>query len=280
MIFFIKTTIKTIFNIVFLALLLTSCSTWQKLKTAPQINCSESSLINERKNLFLPLSKKEIAIRKRIKLDAILPLDKPSMIAEIIKAINSAPFNAKFIAIDLRYYKEVDLTNIIFASESDFNLNSYLLTSKYSQGYFTLFNFGPNNISVFPPEVFQAFKAFKINRPDLREAEIVINANNAKNLFGNLKFSSQRRFSLFSDHISEPVRLDLREASSMQFNLNEKWIMPVYSIKNTHLKESKISTVQMHYVDNEKSIINNKKFANSNASCYLFSSDMKFVKKD
>jgi hypothetical protein len=133
---------------------------------------------------------------------------------------------------------------------------------------------------VFPPEVFQAFQAFKINRPDLREAEIVINANNAKNLFGNLKFSSQRRFSLFSDHIFEPVRLDLREASSMQFNLNEKWIMPVYSIKNTHLKDSKISTVQMHYVDNEKSIINHTKFANSNASCYLFSSDMKFVKKD
>lgn len=279
MIFFTKKTIKIIFNIVVVSLFLFSCSTLYKPKK-PQINCADDSLIKERANLFAPLSKKEIAIRKRIKLDSIMPLDKPSVIAEIIKAINSAPLNAKFITVDLRYYREVDLTNIVFASEPDSSLSSYLLTSKYSQGYFTLFNFGPNNISVFPPEIFQAFKNFKINRPDLREAEVVINTNNVRNLFGNLKFAYQRKFSLFSDNIAEPVRLDLREASNMQFNLNDKWIMPVYSLKGTYLKESKISTVQMHYVNNKDSVINNKKFAKSDVSCYLSSNSMKFVKKD
>jgi len=279
MIFLKKKTIKIIFNIVIISLFLSSCSSLYKPKK-PQLNCADDSLLKERANLFSPLSKKEIAIRKKIKLDSIMPLDKPSVVAEIVKAINSAPLNAKFIVIDFRYYKEVDLTNIIFASESDANLNSYLLTSKYSQGYFTLFNFGPNNISVFSPELFQAFKTFTINRPDLREAEVVINVNNARNLFGNLKFSYQRKFSLFSDNIFEPVRLDLREASNMQFNLNNKWIMPVYSLQGTHIKESKISTAQMYYVDNKNSIINNKKFAKSDVSCYLSSGSMKFVKKD
>jgi hypothetical protein len=279
MIFLKKKTIKIIFNIVIISLFFSSCSSLHKAKE-PKLNCLDDSLLKERANLFLPLSKKEIAIRKKIKLDSLMPLDKPSAVAEIIKAINSAPLNAKFIVVDLRYYKEVDLTNIIFASESDTNLSSYLLTSKYSQGYFTLFNFGPNHISVFPPEIFQAFKTFKINRPDLREAEVVINANNTRNLFGNLKFSYQRKFSLFSDNIFEPVRLDLREASNMQFNLNNKWIMPVYSLQGTHLKESKISTVQMYYVDNKNSVINNKKFAKSDVSCYLSSNNMKFVKKD
>ena len=244
------------------------------------INCTDNSLIKERENLFTTLSKKEIAIRKKIKLDSLMPLNKPSVVAKIIEAINSAPLNAKFIAIDLRYYKEVDLTNIIFANESDSNLNSYLLNSKYSQGYFTLFNFGPNNISVFSPEIFQAFKNFKINRPDLREAEVVINTNNAQSLFGNLKFASQRKFSLFSDNIYEAVRLDLREASSMQFNSDAKWLMPVYSFQGTHLKQSKISTVQMNYVNNKDAVINNKKFAKSDVSCYLSSNDMKFVNKD
>jgi hypothetical protein len=279
MIFFIKKTIKIIFNIIFLVLFLTSCSIWQK-KNLPQINCSDTTLINERKNLFPPLNKKEIAIRKKTKLDAILPLDQASIISEIIKAINATPLNAKFIPIDLRYYKEVYLTNIIFSSESAVNLNHYLLTSKYSQGYFTLFNFGSNDINIFPPKTFQAFKSFTINRPDLREAEIVINANNVRSLFGNLKFSSQHKFSIFSDNIFEPVRLDLREASDAQFNLNNQWIMPVYSIKNTQLKDSKISTVQMYYVDNKNSIINNKKFTKSNVSCYLSSSDMRFIKKN
>ncbi len=279
MIFLKKKTIKIFFNIVVISLFLSSCSSLHQLKK-PQINCLDDALLKERVNLFLPLSKKEIAIRKKIKLDSLMPLDKPSAVAEIIKAINAAPLNAKFIVVDLRYYKEVDLTNIIFASESDNNLSSYLLTSKYSQGYFTLFNFGPNHISVFPPEIFQAFKTFKINRPDLREAEIVINVNNARNLFGNLKFSYQRKFSLFSDNIFEPVRLDLREASNMQFNLNNKWIMPVYSLQGTHIKESKISTVQMYYVDNKDAILNNKKFTKSDASCYLSADSMKFVKKD
>jgi hypothetical protein len=66
----------------------------------------------------------------------------------------------------------------------------------------------------------------------------------------------------------------------MQFNLNDKWIMPVFSLKGTYLKESKISTVQMHYVNNKDSVINNKKFVKSDVSCYISSGSMKFIKKN
>jgi hypothetical protein len=159
-------------------------------------------------------------------------------------------------------------------------LNNYLLTSKFSQGYFALINVNDKGITIIPPEVFKAFEKIQINRTDLKDVEFVINANNSEDLFGNLKFSERQKFSLFADNIAQPVRLDLREASNMQFNLNKKWIMPVYTIKNTYIKESKISTVHMHYVDNNNSQIYNKKFAKSSASCYFSDSDMKFIQKD
>jgi len=225
--------------------------------------------ITIRKNLFNILDSKEIKRREKINLPSVTRLDEESSVSKIVEAIKNSPKNSKFIVIDLRNYKEVDLTNIIFSNESDFTLTPYLYTSKYSQGFFSIININEDSITVMPPEILKFFKTHKIYRPDLIESEIIINASNSKSIFGNLKFSKNIKFSLIADNIKEPSRLDMREASNMQFNLNRKWIMPVYSIENSQVNGSKVTTVFMMHINNKNSIVNLNKFYKSTDKCYI-----------
>lgn|GEM_PF-1126825 len=225
--------------------------------------------ITIRKNLFNILDSKEIKRREKINLPSVTRLDEESSVSKIVEAIKNSPKNSKFIVIDLRNYKEVDLTNIIFSNESDFTLTPYLYTSKYSQGFFSIININEDSITVMPPEILKFFKTHKIYRPDLIDSEIIINASNSKSIFGNLKFAKNIKFSLIADNIKEPSRLDMREASNMQFNLNRKWIMPVYSIENSQVNGSKITTVFMMHINNKNSIVNLNKFYKSTDKCYI-----------
>jgi hypothetical protein len=270
--------ISKIFLIFSIVILSSSCSiNISRLdKIATETNCNESSQqIALRKNLFSPLDQKEINRRKKINLPSISQLDEESSVSIILSAIKSAPKDSKFIKVDLRYYNDVDLTNIIFANESDFSLKPYLFTSKYSQGFFSLINFNENFITILPPEVKKIFSSQKIYRPDLINSEIVINASNSKVIFGNLKFSKNLKFSLIADSVKDPLKLDLREASNMQFNLNRKWIMPVYSVSNSKVEKSKITTAYVMHINNQNSHVSLDKFYKSVDKCYV-NNDNKF----
>ena len=270
--------INKIFILIYLILLSSSCSFkhFQLDESALQTNCNSSQQeISHRHFLFGRIDQKEINRRKNINLPSISQLDEESSIAKIFYAIKSAPKNAKFIAVDLRYYNDVDLTNIIFSNESDFTLKPYLFTSKYSQGFFSLINFNEKFITILPPEIKKIFSSQKIYRPDLIDSEIVINASNSKVIFGNLKFANNFKFSLIADNVKDPLKLDLREASNMQFNKNRKWIMPVYSIENSQVKNSKITTAYIIHINNQNSKISLDKFYKSIDRCYV-SNDNKF----
>jgi hypothetical protein len=270
--------IYKIFIIIFITIISSSCSlNISRLdKIALKTDCNESSKqIALRKNLFSPLDQKEINRRKKINLPSISQLDEESSISIIATAIRSTPKDSKFIKVDLRYYNDVDLTNIIFANESDFSLKPYLFTSKYSQGFFSLINFNEKFITILPPEIKKIFSTQKIYRPDLINSEIVINASNSKVIFGNLKFSKNIKFSLIADSVKDPLKLDLREASNMQFNLNRKWIMPVYSVGNSRVEKSKITTAYVMHIDNQNSLVSLDKFYKSVDRCYV-NNDNKF----
>lgn len=264
--------INKIFIVIASIVLLTSCSINQfKIdNTVAQTNCDNiRQEILTRNILFKKVEQKEIARRKKINLPSISQLDEESSLSKIVQAIKSSPKHAKFILVDLRYYNDVDLTNIVFSNESEFTLKPYLFTSKYSQGFFGLINFNEKSISILPPEVKKIFSPQKIYRPDLTNSEIIINASNSKVIFGNLKFANNMKFSLIADNVKEPIKLDLREASNMQFNLNRKWIMPLYSIENSEVENSKITTSYMIYINNKNSKVSLKKFYKSIDRCYL-----------
>lgn len=233
-------------------------------------DCSNSlDEVNKRRQLFKNLSSKEIQRRKLISLPSISKFSDESVISQIFNSIKNTPKDADYILVDLRYYKAVDLINIVFSSESDFTLTPYLFTSKYSQGFFSLVNFNNSSITFLPPQVLKIFKPEKLFRPDLVGKEIIINASNANSIFGNLKFSPNFQFSLLADNIKKPIRLDLREASNMQFNLNRKWIMPVYSLENSNTDLGKITTAFIKYINNKNSKLYLQKFYKSQDKCYI-----------
>lgn len=233
--------------------------------------------IQARLNLFKGLSNQELKNRRNVKIPSISSLDDESVFSKIVDAIKNSPKNSKYIVVDLRGYKDVDLTNIMISNESDFTLTPYLYSSKYSQGYFSLININQSSITIAPPEILKIFKPQKIYRPDLAESEIVLNVSNSESVFGNMKFSKNIKFSLIANNIKKPYRLDLREASNMQFNLNRRWIMPVYSLENSIVENSKITTGFIQFINNKNSQISLKKFYKSTGKCYIEDDKNKFT---
>ena len=233
--------------------------------------------IETRLKLFKKLSNQELKNRRNIRLASVSSLEDESVYSKINNAIRNSPQRSPYIAVDLRGYKDVDLTNIMISNESDFTLTPYLYSSKYSQGFFSLININESSITMAPPEVFKVFKPQKIYRPDLAESEIVLNVSDSESVFGNMKFSKDIKFSLIANNIKKPYRLDLREASNMQFNLNRQWIMPVYSLENSIIDNSKITTAFIQFINNKNSQILLKKFYKSTAQCYIDDNKNKFT---
>jgi len=269
---------KKLLPIICFTLAIQSCSFNQFNESLNKTDCNNTKQeIQTRLNLFKPLSPKELKTRHNIKLHSISRLEDESVFSKIINAIKNSPKNSPYIVVDLRGYKDVDLTNIMISNESDFTLTPYLYSSKYSQGFFSLININESSITIAPPEVFKTFKPQKIYRPDLVESEIIINVSNSESLFGNMKFSKDIKFSLIANNVKKPYRLDLREASNMQFNLNRKWIMPVYSLENSSIDNSKITTAFIQFINNKNSQISLKKFYKSVGKCYVDKDKNKFT---
>ncbi|MFM7620283.1 MAG: hypothetical protein ACKO47_01575 [Alphaproteobacteria bacterium] len=261
----------------FIALLVTqSCSLFTDKNSNLNYNCDEIFYqLNDRYKLFAQLDKKEIRTRQQLEVPTVSRLDELSVFSKIIEAVKNAPANAQLIAVDLRHYKNVDLGNIVISNVNQSYLSTFLKTSKYSQGFFALINFNNKTIKYYPVEINKVFNAGEIKRRDLDNTEIVINVSDSKRISGNMKFSANQQVSIIADNIIDPYRLDLRESSNMQFNLDKKWVMSVYSFENSYLKDGKVTTGFFKFINNKNSQVKLQKFDKSTGKCYIDSNTNK-----
>ncbi len=234
--------------------------------------------LKNRYNLFKKLSKKEIKHRKKTKIKAVAKLDELSVISKIVEALDGAKAGSNLVAVDLRYYRKVEMGETIIANVSQNNLHSFLKNSKYTQGFFTVININSEFITVVPPSNSKEFDHLKIKRGDLANAEIVINVSDAKHISGNLKFSENQKVSIIADRVLEPYRLDLRESSNIQSLFNRKWVMSVYSLEGSKLKGGKKTTGYFKFINNYNSEIDIDKFKDSASGCYVDERGSKFKK--
>ena len=162
---------KKLLSILCITFLIQSCSFNHLNDSIKNTDCKNTKQeIQSRLNLFKGLSSQELKNRRNVKIPSLSSLEDESVFSKIINAIKNSPKNSKYIIVDLRGYKDVDLTNIMISNESDFTLTPYLYSSKYSQGFFSLININESSITMSPPEVFKVFKPQKIYRPDLAES--------------------------------------------------------------------------------------------------------------
>ena len=258
-------------------LLAQSCSFVNSKNSKLKYDCNEIFFeVNQRHQLFNDLTSLEIKKRQKQSLPTTSKIYEDSVFSKIIQAVKVAPENAKLIPVDLRYYKKVDLGNIIVSNIKPSLLSTFLKTSKYSQGYFALINFNKQQVKYFPVQVNKTFPVSQIDRNDLEGAELVFNVSNSQEISGNMKFSPNQQVSIIADNISKPYRLDLRESSNMQFNLDKKWLMNFYSFENSKLIGGKITTGYFKFVNNKNSQIKIHKFNRSTAKCYVELNDSKF----
>ena len=262
---------------VIIILFLQSCASFYAPKK--EIDCSLiDQEINMRQLLFKKLDKQEILRRSKIDVPSSSALNELSVFSEIVNSVKKAPENAKIISVDLRHYRSAALGNIIISNISgSAGLKTAIHSSKYSQGFFPMINFGDDFISIFPATTNKLFKNQRILRGDLKDVEIVINISGSGSTMGNMKFTKGQKFSLIADNIKEPYSLDLRENSNLQFHLGKKWIMPVYSIKNSKIKSGKDTAGIYWFVDNTKTKgIDITKFNKSEVRCYKDENGAKF----
>ncbi|MFT5703966.1 MAG: hypothetical protein ACJAZX_000241 [Rickettsiales bacterium] len=253
---------------IFLVLIIQSCVSLPL--EHKNIDCSRiDAELDIRYSLFSELSAKEIASRKEISLPNYSELGKDSVLSKIIDAVLEAPNNSKIVPVDLRYYKIVGLGNIIISNSEDSGLDLTLQTSKYAQGFFALINFSENFITIAPPPKSEFWNQQIIAQKNLNGAEILINVSDSKRIYSNMKFAPNQKISIIADRIIEPYRLDLRELSNMQHNLNNKWIMPLYSLEGSSMNGGKVTTGLFEFVNNKNTkMINLHKFYKSKGICY------------
>ncbi len=247
-----------------------SCQFFKANNVKLKYDCDEIfTEANQRYSLFEELNKKEINNRQKLSVPTVSSLEELSVFSKIIEAIKNSKINSKFIPVDLRYYKNVELGNIVVSNITPALLSTYLKTSKFSQGYFALVNINKKSVKYLPQKINKIFSEGEINRQDLADSEIVINVSNSNRIFGNMKFASNQQISIIADNIKEPYRLDLRESSNMQFNLDKKWIMSFYSFENSFLKNGKITTGFFKFINNKNSQVKLQKFTRSIGKCYI-----------
>ena len=114
-----------------------------------------------------------------------------------------------------------------------------------------MINFGKDGVTIMAPPSQNQFKRKKIARKDLFGAELVINVSNSNSVHGNMKFSKNQKVSIIADNVKNPYRLDVREASNMQHNFNDKWIMSLYGIEGSNLDGGKDTTGLFKFVNNK-----------------------------
>ena len=121
---------KKLLSTLFLSILIQSCSFNNLNDSLKKTDCDNSSQeIKTRIKFFPELSNKELKRRRNLRIPSLSLLEDESVFSKIINAIKNSPKNSKYILVDLRGYKDVDLTNIMISNESDFTLTPYLYSS-------------------------------------------------------------------------------------------------------------------------------------------------------
>ncbi|MDA0902583.1 MAG: hypothetical protein O3B09_04150 [Proteobacteria bacterium] len=253
---------------------LQSCASFKSFDKA--IDCSTiDEQISLRYSLFDELKADEIKRREAINVDFTSSLDQLSVVSLLVEQLKHSPENSNFISVDLRHYNNVSLGGIIISDiASDASLKIFQKTSKFSQGFFALINFGEDKITILPPfnlpdSMKSNFKKLVINRSDLNDAEILFNVSNVNLVNGNIKFTARRQVSIIADHVTQPYSIDIREVSNVQYRIDDRWIMPLYSISGSALVNGKITTGLFKFVNNKdvKEISLNR-FDKVDVSCY------------
>jgi hypothetical protein len=249
-----------LFNLIFL----TSCYSFvDYYSTKPTENCQETKAeLDKRYKLFKKLSKDEIKKRKKTEAPSFSSFDQISVFTKIIEAINNAETNAKFIAVDLRYYKNVSLGNIITSNLEPKDLKLFMKHHKYHNDSYAAINLNCNKVTLSPSQKNKLFEYSHIKRSDLSEAEIVINISDVKHVEGNMKFSSSQKVSIIADRIHDSYGIDLSKDSNMSSLLNKKWIMSIYGLENGD-KTNKKNQGFFRFIDNNNAKIDFDKSLNT-----------------
>ncbi|MFT6077850.1 MAG: hypothetical protein ACJA02_000389 [Myxococcota bacterium] len=259
-----------------LVIFLQSCVFIPKEHQRPDCSKIDQEL-DLRYSLFSKLSKKEISKRQKINVPTYSALNDLSVFSKIIEAVLDSPNNARMIPIDLRHYRNVELGNIIFSNKKNRWLNTSLNTSKYSQGFFVLINFSDDSITIASPPDSPFWNNQKIATKNLQNTEIILNVSDSKSIISNMKFAPNMKVSIIADRISDPYRLDFREMSNMQFNLKNRWIMPLYSIEDSSVVGGKNTAGFFKFVNNRNTKqMDLHKFYKSEVGCYRDSGGKKF----
>ena len=255
-------------SVIIFMIILQSCNTFPKINT----DCSKiDKEVHDRYSLFQDLNQDEISQRSQIEVPTYSDLNELSVFSKIVESVKKSPSDAKLIPVDLRNYLSVNLGNIIVSNiKNDFAFELFLKTSKYSQGFFAIINFGEDKITILDPTYgAQFFKKQEIYRSDLQDVELVFNAKDSQKIFANMKFNENQKVSLLAKNIKNPFQIDLREASNGQFNLGQKWIMSVYDISRSEISGGKKTSGYFLYVNNNDSKgIKLRKFSKSKVACY------------
>lgn len=248
-----------------LILSLSSCVTFRQQK----VDCS--NIENELKARYDNLSKlsiQEIQRRKKIDLPTVSRLDEESVFSKIVAATKGK--KSELVMVDLRFYHDVSLGNIIVSNlQNEELLNLFLLSSKYSQGNFALINLNQNGVFIVPPKNDKIFSEQKIVTGDFSKTELVFAVNDSRQISGNMKFTAGQKISLLASNIKIPYRVDLREASNLQFHMGRQWIMSVYDISGSEISGGK-DTAGFFQLVNNKNVrsVNLQKFNKSTVACY------------
>ncbi|QQV75257.1 hypothetical protein H6P87_00809 [Rickettsia tillamookensis] len=272
---------------------------------SPNIESLQKEL-EKRIVLFPTLSKEEKENRAKIKLmrDADIEVDKSSILEAIVKSLQDIKANAPYILLDLQYYKQIHLGNMMFSNfSSDLLLRMFLTLSKFHQGRFILFNKNEHGIKIIQGnkvhdldnmegikiEQEYGYSVYNIKVDGLESAEYVLNVSNIKALDsnaavvgGNLKFNNQGvPFSIIAENI-ENIGFDLRAASTFQEIFAKIFSyfcfsMKIYDLKNSHITGGKDTSGHYEYVNNTNTTGHLDKFQdneivfyeNPNGNCFL-----------
>lgn len=258
-------------------LILSGCSKDKVLISTQIDECSNiKKVTNIRNNLFENLSYKEIM--KRSDKDIYLySKGEDNIIHYLIKAFKKAETNAKFIPIDLRYYRNVNFDNLIISNLPDIAINAFLKISKFTQQTFIMVNISNDKITIIPGQKINYFtKKVVINRNDLYGTEIVFNISDTSFAISNMKFTAGNVYSIIANDVKD-MDLDLRSASNIQNLLGQQWMMPLFSIENSAITKGIYDTGIINFVDNEDTReIKTDKFQGMSVACYNTAQGKKF----
>jgi hypothetical protein len=221
-------------------------------------------LLQVRQDVFPVLTPNEITERSKISvLRASTDSTQVTFLSEIIKGAEQ--HTEKFIAVDLRHYKDLLTGNVIFCNIADeAGLARFKENSKFTQGTFIIINFKPGKIEVIPgPKVppTEVPMDVIINVPGLKGSEeLVFNVSDVgatatqavKTITGNVKFASPDQCpacSVIAEHVPG-LGVDFREAATPEF-LTTQFDFTVLSLKETCLLGGKWTKAKLKNVFNE-----------------------------